>query len=52
MQGMEGRVFFDEDVFCLDDTYGSSPDLMKEIVTKQGMIIDEEVFRRLVTEQK
>lgn len=52
MQGMEGKVFSGEDAFRLNDTYGFPLDLTKEIVAEQGMTVDEEAFRRLMTEQK
>lgn len=52
MQGMEGKVFSGEDAFRLNDTYGFPLDLTKEIVAEQGMTVDEETFRNLMTEQK
>ncbi|WP_085834152.1 alanine--tRNA ligase [Clostridium merdae] len=52
MQGMEGKVFSGEDAFRLNDTYGFPLDLTKEIVAEQGLTVDEETFRKLMTEQK
>ena len=45
-------VFSGSDAFKLYDTYGFPLDLTKEMVSEQGMTVDEEAFRALMEEQR
>ena len=46
------KVFSGADAFKLYDTYGFPIDLTMEMVAEQGMILDEEGFRKLMDEQR
>ena len=46
------RVFSGADAFKLYDTYGFPLDLTKEMVSEQGMTVDEDAFRALMEEQR
>ncbi len=41
-----------EDAFRLNDTYGFPIDLTKEILAERGMAVAEDIFYRLMKEQK
>ena len=45
-------VFSGEDAFKLYDTFGFPIDLTAEMAAEEGMTIDEEAFKALMTEQK
>ena len=45
-------VFSGADAFKLYDTYGFPLDLTKEMVSEQGMTVDEDAFRALMEEQR
>ncbi len=45
-------VFSGEDAFKLYDTFGFPVDLTAEMAAEEGMTIDEEAFKALMTEQK
>ena len=45
-------VFSGEDAFKLYDTFGFPIDLTAEMAAEEGMTIDEEAFKTLMTEQK
>ena len=45
-------VFSGADAFKLYDTYGFPLDLTKEMVTEQGMTVDEDGFKALMEEQR
>ncbi len=45
-------VFSGEDAFKLYDTFGFPIDLTAEMATEEGMTIDEDAFKALMTEQK
>ncbi len=46
------KILSGEDVFKLYDTFGFPIDLTREIAEEQGLGIDEETFKTLMTEQK
>ena len=46
------RVFSGHQAFQLHDTYGFPIDLTLEMASEQGLQVDEEGFRRLMTEQR
>ena len=52
IDGTQSKVFSGVDAFRLNDTYGFPIDLTKEIVAERGMTVDEDEFKRLMTEQK
>ena len=45
-------VFSGEDAFKLYDTFGFPIDLTAEMAAEEGMTVDEEAFKALMTEQK
>jgi len=47
-----GTVFSGDRAFQLHDTYGFPIDLTLEMAAEQGLQVDEEGFRRLMTEQR
>uniref|UniRef100_UPI0028AC5687 alanine--tRNA ligase n=1 Tax=Miniimonas arenae TaxID=676201 RepID=UPI0028AC5687 len=47
-----GTAITGEDAFKLHDTYGFPIDLTVEMASEQGLSIDTETFRRLMTEQR
>jgi alanyl-tRNA synthetase len=47
-----GKVLAGQKAFLLHDTYGFPIDLTLEIAAEQGLSVDEEGFRRLMTEQR
>ena len=47
-----GTVFSGDQAFQLHDTYGFPIDLTLEMAAEQGLQVDEEGFRRLMTEQR
>lgn len=47
-----GTVFSGDKAFQLHDTYGFPIDLTLEMASEQGLQVDEEGFRRLMTEQR
>src|SRR5207248_7032196 len=47
-----GAVLPGEQAFQLHDTYGFAIDLTLEMAAEQGLKVDEEGFRRLMTEQR
>ncbi len=46
------KVISGEDAFKLNDTFGFPLDLTKEIVEEKGLVVDEDAFNALMTEQK
>ena len=49
---MESKILSGEQAFKLYDTYGFPIDLIKEIISEQGIDVDEARFRELMNEQK
>ncbi len=47
-----GTLLSGERAFALHDTYGFPIDLTLEMASEQGLAVDEEGFRRLMTEQR
>jgi len=47
-----GAVLSGQEAFALHDTYGFPIDLTLEMAAEQGVAVDEEGFRRLMTEQR
>ncbi|WP_245994436.1 alanine--tRNA ligase [Nocardioides immobilis] len=52
VKGSGGKVFSGDKAFQLHDTYGFPIDLTLEMASEQGLQVDEEGFRRLMTEQR
>ena len=48
----ENNLLSGEDAFRLNDTYGFPIDLTKEILAERGMAVAEDIFYRLMKEQK
>ena len=48
----ESTLLSGEDAFRLNDTYGFPLDLTKEILAERGMAVAEDIFYRLMKEQK
>ena len=52
IENADSKILSGEDAFKLNDTYGFPLDLTKEILEERGMEVDEEVFAKLMQEQK
>ena len=52
VKGSGGRLLSGSDAFALHDTYGFPIDLTLEMAAEQGLSVDEEGFRSLMTQQR
>lgn len=52
VENADSSVLSGAEAFRLNDTFGFPIDLTKEIIAERGMTVDEEEFRRLLSEQR